>query len=163
VTWRKESKVETREFKGKLDATGRKFALVVSRFNELVGKQLLAGALDCLERHNARAVDVVWVSGAFEIPAVALRLASMKKFDAVVALGAVIRGDTPHAEYISSEVAKGIAHVYLETGVPVAFGVITADTLEQALERAGAKSGNKGWTAALSAIEMADLEKQKLV
>jgi len=153
--------VETREFKGKLDATGRKFALVVSRFNDLVGKQLLAGALDCLERHNAKAVDVVWVSGAFEIPAVALRLASMKKCDAVVALGAVIRGDTPHAEYISSEVAKGIAHVYLETGVPVTFGVITADTLEQALERAGAKAGNKGWTAALSAIEMADLEKQK--
>jgi 6,7-dimethyl-8-ribityllumazine synthase len=134
----------------------------VSRFNELVGKQLLAGALDCLERHNAKAVDVVWVAGAFEIPAVALRIASMKKCDAVVALGAVIRGDTPHAEYISSEVAKGVAHVYLETGVPVAFGVITADTLEQALERAGAKSGNKGWTAALSAIEMADLEKQKL-
>jgi 6,7-dimethyl-8-ribityllumazine synthase len=155
--------METREFKGKLDATGRKFALVVSRFNDLVGKQLLAGALDCLERHNAKAVDVVWVSGAFEIPAVALRLASMKKCDAVVALGAVIRGDTPHAEYISSEVAKGIAHVYLETGVPVTFGVITADTLEQALERAGAKAGNKGWTAALSAIEMADLEKQKFV
>jgi 6,7-dimethyl-8-ribityllumazine synthase len=154
--------METREFKGKLDATGRKFALVVSRFNELVGKQLLAGALDCLERHNAKAVDIVWVAGAFEIPAVALRLASMKKCDAVIALGAVIRGDTPHAEYISSEVAKGIAHVYLETGVPVAFGVITSDTLEQALERAGAKSGNKGWTAALSAIEMADLEKQKL-
>jgi 6,7-dimethyl-8-ribityllumazine synthase len=154
--------METREFKGKFDATGRKFALVVSRFNELVGKQLLSGALDCLERHNAKAVDIVWVSGAFEIPAVALRLASMKKCDAVVALGAVIRGDTPHAEYISSEVAKGIAHVYLETGVPVTFGVITADTLEQALERAGAKAGNKGWTAALSAIEMADLEKQKL-
>jgi len=104
----------------------------------------------------------MWVSGAFEIPAVALRVASAKKYDAVVALGAVIRGDTPHAEYISSEVAKGCAHVYLETGVPVAFGVITADTLEQALERAGAKAGNKGWTAALSAIEMADLEKQKL-
>jgi len=154
--------METREFKGKLDATGRKFALVVSRFNELVGKQLLSGALDCLERHNAKAADIVWVSGAFEIPAVALRIASTKKCDAVIALGAVIRGDTPHAEYISSEVAKGIAHVYLETGVPVAFGVITADTLEQALERAGAKSGNKGWTAALSAIEMADLEKQKL-
>ena len=154
--------METREFKGKLDATGRRFALVVSRFNELVGKQLLAGALDCLERHNAKAADVVWVSGAFEIPAVALRLASTKKCDAVIALGAVIRGDTPHAEYVSAEVAKGIAHVYLETGVPVAFGVITSDTLEQALERAGAKSGNKGWTAALSAIEMADLEKQKL-
>ena len=154
--------METREFKGKLDATGRKFAVVVSRFNELVGKQLLAGALDCLERHNAKAVDIVWVSGAFEIPAIALRLASAKKCDAVIALGAVIRGDTPHAEYISAEVTKGLAHVYLTTGVPVAFGVITSDTLEQALERAGAKSGNKGWTAALTAIEMADLEKQNL-
>jgi 6,7-dimethyl-8-ribityllumazine synthase len=154
--------METREFKGKLDATGRRFAVVVSRFNDLVGKQLLAGALDCLERHNAKSVDIVWVSGAFEIPAIALRLASAKKCDAVIALGAVIRGDTPHAEYISSEVAKGLAHVYLETGVPATFGVITADTLEQALERAGAKAGNKGWTAALSAIEMADLEKQKL-
>ena len=110
--------METREFKGKLDATGRKFAVVVSRFNDLVGKQLLAGALDCLERHNARAVDIVWVSGAFEIPATALRLASAKKCDAIIALGAVIRGDTPHAEYISAEVAKGLAHVYLKTGVP---------------------------------------------
>jgi 6,7-dimethyl-8-ribityllumazine synthase len=154
--------METKEFKGKLDASGRKFCIVVSRFNELVGRQLLSGALDCLERHGARAVDIVWVSGAFEIPAVALRVASAKKCDAVIALGAVIRGDTPHAEYISAEVAKGLAHVYMETGVPAAFGVITSDTLEQALERAGAKAGNKGWTAALSAIEMADLEKQKL-
>jgi 6,7-dimethyl-8-ribityllumazine synthase len=154
--------METREFKGKLDATGRKFAVVVSRFNDLIGKQLLAGALDCLERHNAKSADIVWVSGAFEIPAIALRLASAKKCDAVIALGAVIRGDTPHAEYISSEVAKGLAHVYLKTGVPATFGVITADTLEQALERAGAKAGNKGWTAALSAIEMVDLEKQEL-
>jgi 6,7-dimethyl-8-ribityllumazine synthase len=155
--------VETKEFKGKLDATGRRFVLVVSRFNELVSKQLLSGALDCLERHNAKAADVVWVAGAFEIPATALRIASGKKCDAVIALGAVIRGDTSHAEYISAEVAKGLAQVYMKTGVPATFGVITSDTLEQALERAGAKSGNKGWTAALSAIEMADLEKQKIV
>jgi 6,7-dimethyl-8-ribityllumazine synthase len=154
--------VETREFKGKLDATGRRFGIVVSRFNELVSKQLLGGALDCLERHGAKAADIVWVAGAFEIPAVVLRLAQLKKCAAVIALGAVIRGDTPHAEYISAEVAKGLAQVYFKTGVPATFGVITADTLEQALERAGAKAGNKGWTAALTAIEMADIETQKL-
>jgi 6,7-dimethyl-8-ribityllumazine synthase len=154
--------METREFKGKLDATGKRFGLLVSRFNELISKQLLDGAKDCLERHNAKAADVVWVAGAYEIPAVALRLANTKKYDAVVALGAVIRGDTPHAEYISAEVSKGLAKVYFQTGVPASFGIITADTLEQALDRAGAKSGNKGWTAALTAIEMADLEKQKL-
>jgi 6,7-dimethyl-8-ribityllumazine synthase len=154
--------METREFKGKLDATGRRFAVVVSRFNELVSRQLLSGALDCLERHGAKSADVVWVAGAFEIPGVALRLAAGKKADAVIALGAVIRGDTPHAEYISAEVAKGLAQVYLQTGVPATFGVITADTLEQALERAGAKAGNKGWSAALSAIEMADIEHQQL-
>jgi 6,7-dimethyl-8-ribityllumazine synthase len=155
--------MEVREFKGKLDATGKRFGLVVARFNELISRQLLEGAKDCLERHGAKSSDVVWVSGAYEIPAVALRLANMKKYDAVVALGAVIRGDTPHAEYISAEVSKGLAKVYMQTGVPTTFGVITADTLEQALERAGAKAGNKGWTAALTAIEMADLEKQKLV
>lgn len=154
--------METREYKGKLDATGRRFAIVVARFNELVSKQLLSGALDCLERHGAKAADVVWVTGAFEIPGVALRLAAGKKVDAVIALGAVIRGDTPHAEYISAEVAKGLAQIHMQTGVPVAFGVITADTLDQALERAGAKSGNKGWNAAMSAIEMADIEKQQL-
>ena len=154
--------MEIKEFKGKLDATGKRFAVVVSRFNELVSKQLLSGALDCLERHGAKASNIVWVAGAFELPAVCLRLASAKNCDAVIALGAVIRGDTPHAEYISAEVAKGLAHVYMETGVPTVFGVITADTLEQALERAGAKAGNKGWTAALTAIEMADLEKQKI-
>jgi 6,7-dimethyl-8-ribityllumazine synthase len=154
--------METKEFKGKLDATGRRFGIVVSRFNELISKQLLGGALDCLDRHGAKAADIVWVAGAFEIPAVALRLAQAKKCAAVIALGAVIRGDTPHAEYISAEVAKGLAQVYFKTGVPATFGVITADTLEQALERAGAKAGNKGWTAALSAIEMADIETQKL-
>lgn len=149
--------MERREFKGRLDATGRSFALVVSRFNELISRELLAGALDCLERHNARAVDIVWVPGSFEIPPVARRLAQSRRYDGIVGLGAVIRGDTPHAEYISSEVAKGLAKVALETGVPVTFGIITADTLEQALERAGAKQGNKGWNAALSAIELANL------
>jgi len=153
--------MDVKEYKGRLDATGRTFGVVVSRFNELISKQLLAGALDCLERHGAKAVDVVWVAGAFEVPPVVRQLAAGKKYDAVVALGAVIRGDTPHAEYISAEVAKGLAKVYLDTGVPATFGVITAETLEQALERAGAKAGNKGWTAALSAIEMADIARQK--
>jgi len=146
------------EFKGKLDASGKRFGLVVSRFNELISKNLLAGALDCLERHGAEAADVVWVPGAFEIPASARRLAETKKYQALVALGAVIRGDTPHAEYIATAVAKGLAKVSYHTGVPVGFGIITADSLEQALERAGTKAGNKGWHAALSAIELANLD-----
>jgi 6,7-dimethyl-8-ribityllumazine synthase len=149
--------MDKREFQGKLDATGQRFALVVSRFNELIGKHLLEGACDCLERHNAEAADIFWVAGAFEIPAVALRLAKTGRYQAVVALGAVIRGDTPHNEYINAEVAKGLGQVYFETGVPATFGVVTADTLEQALERAGSKAGNKGWSAALGAIEMANL------
>lgn len=149
--------MERREFKGRLDATGRTFALVVSRFNELISRELLAGALDCLERHSAKAVDIFWVPGSFEIPPVVRQLAASKRYDGIVGLGAVIRGDTPHAEYISAEVAKGLAKVAMETGVPVSFGIITADTLEQALERAGAKQGNKGWNAALSAIELANL------
>ncbi len=149
--------MEKHELKGKLDATGKSFALVVSRFNELISRELLAGALDCLERHNAKKVDIIWVPGSFEIPPVALHLAASKKYDALVGLGAVIRGDTPHAEYISAEVAKGLAKVALTTGVPVTFGIITADNLEQALERAGAKQGNKGWNAALSAIELSNL------
>ncbi|MGB9741877.1 MAG: 6,7-dimethyl-8-ribityllumazine synthase [candidate division WOR-3 bacterium] len=149
--------MERREFKPRLDATGRTFALVVSRFNELISRELLAGALDCLERHSARAVDVFWVPGSFEIPPVALQLAQSKRYDGIVGLGAVIRGDTPHAEYISAEVAKGLAKVAMQTGVPVSFGIITADTLEQALERAGAKQGNKGWNAALSVIELVNL------
>ncbi|MBN2536955.1 6,7-dimethyl-8-ribityllumazine synthase [candidate division WOR-3 bacterium] len=149
--------MEKKEFQGKLDATGQRFALVVSRFNELIGKHLLEGAYDCLERHNAEATDAFWVAGAFEIPAIALRLAKTGRYQAVIALGAVIRGDTPHNEYINAEVAKGLAQVYFETGVPATFGVVTADTLEQALERAGSKAGNKGWSAALGAIEMANL------
>lgn len=149
--------METREFKGRFDASDRAFGVVVSRFNELISKQLLGAALDCLERHNAKSVDVFWVAGAFEIPPLARQLAVSGRYDGLVALGAVIRGDTPHAEYISAEVAKGLAKVYFDTGVPATFGVITAETLEQALERAGAKAGNKGWFAAMSVIEMVDL------
>lgn len=148
-----------REHHGILDARGKKFGIVVSRFNELISKQLLEGALDCLLRHGAadEDIEVAWVPGAFEIPLVAQKMAGSGRFNAIICLGAVIRGDTPHHEYIASEVTKGIAQVSLAMGVPVAYGVITPDTLEQALERAGTKAGNKGWQAALSAIEMANL------
>jgi 6,7-dimethyl-8-ribityllumazine synthase len=148
-----------RVFEGVLDASGKKFAIVVSRFNELISKQLLDGALDCLRRHGAREEDihVAWVPGSFEIPLVAQALAASRQYQAVICLGAVIRGDTPHHNYIATEVTKGIAQVSLQTGIPVSYGVITPDTLEQALERAGTKAGNKGWQAALSAIEMANL------
>ncbi len=131
----------------------------MSRFNELICKKLLEGALDCLERHGAdmTKVDIAWVPGSFEIPIAAKRLALSKRHDAIICLGAVIRGATPHFEYIAAEVTKGIAQTSLESGIPVSYGVITPDTLEQAIERAGTKSGNKGWDAALSAIEMTDL------
>ncbi len=144
---------------GVLDASGKRFGIVVSRFNEMVSKQLLGGALDCLYRHGAEesSVEVAWVPGSFEIPLAAKAMADSGRFDAVICLGAVIRGGTPHHQYIASEVTKGIAQVSLNTGVPVAYGVITPDTLEQAFERAGTKAGNKGWDAALSAIEMANL------
>ncbi|MBC7186520.1 MAG: 6,7-dimethyl-8-ribityllumazine synthase [Calditrichaeota bacterium] len=144
---------------GLLSAKDRSFAIVVSRFNELISKQLLDGALDCLRRHGAaeEKIHIVWVPGSFEIPAAAQRLAASKRYDAVICLGAVIRGATPHFEYIAAEVTKGIAQVGLATGVPTIYGVLTPDNLEQALERAGTKAGNKGWQAALSAIEMADL------
>lgn len=149
----------TKIFEGQLSAKGKKFGIVVSRFNELICRKLLEGALDCLKRHGAdlENVTVAWVPGSFEIPVAAKRLAGSKAFDAVICLGAVIRGATPHFEYIAAEVTKGIAQVSLEFEVPVSYGVITPDNLEQALERAGTKSGNKGWDAALSAIEMADL------
>jgi len=151
-----------RVFKGNLNASGKKFALVVSRFNEFISQKLLEGAMDCLQRHGCdeKAVDIFYVPGSFEIPSLARRLAARKdrsRYDAILALGTVIRGDTPHFEFIASEVAKGVASVSLETGVPVILGVITADNLEQAIERAGTKSGNKGWDAAISAIEMANL------
>lgn len=149
----------TNVIEGYLTAKGKKFGIVVSRFNELVSKQLLQGALDCLKRHNGdeKDVDIVWVPGSFEIPAAAQQLVRTKKYDAVICLGAVIRGATPHYQHIAAEVTKGIAQVGLNSGVPTIYGVITPDTLEQAFERAGTKSGNKGWDAALSAIEMADL------
>ena len=147
---------------GLLNASGRRFGIVVSRFNDLIGKKLLEGATDCLLRHNGSAenITVAWVPGAFEIPLVAKRLAKSGKFDAVICLGAVIRGNTPHFDYIASEVSKGIAAIGMEIEVPVIFGVLTTDTIEQAVERAGTKSGNRGWDAALSAIEMADLLKK---
>lgn len=146
---------------GNFDAKGLSFTIVVSRFNEVVSKGLLEGAIDCLKRHSVSEdkIDVVWVPGAFEMPLFAQK-AAQKKPDAVICLGAVIRGGTPHFDYVAAEVSKGIAKVSLDTSVPVIFGVLTTDNLEQALERAGAKPGNKGWSAALSAIESANLLKQ---
>ncbi|BAT72025.1 6,7-dimethyl-8-ribityllumazine synthase [Thermosulfidibacter takaii ABI70S6] len=148
-------------YEGKLVGKGLKIAIVVSRFNDFITTKLLEGALDALERHEVDKsnVDIVKVPGAFEIPLVAKKMAS-KDYDAVICLGAVIRGATPHFEYVSTEVSKGIANASLETGKPIIFGVITADTVEQAIERAGTKMGNKGFTAALSAIEMANLMKE---
>lgn len=146
-------------FEGQLVARDFRFGIVVSRFNEFISKGLVSGALDSLKRHEAKDenIDVAWVPGSFEIPITARKMADSGRYDALICLGAVIRGNTPHFEYVAAEVSKGIARVGMDTGVPVAFGVITADTLEQAVDRAGAKAGNKGWQAALSAIEMADL------
>ncbi|KKM12946.1 6,7-dimethyl-8-ribityllumazine synthase [Clostridiales bacterium PH28_bin88] len=146
---------------GQLLAQGLRFGLVVGRFNEFITSKLMTGALDALQRHGADThnIEVVWVPGAFEIPLVARKMAG-RGYDAVICLGAVIRGATPHFDYVASEVTKGIAHVGLETGIPVVFGVITADTIEQAIERAGTKAGNKGWDAAVTAIEMANLLRQ---
>jgi len=147
---------------GNLSARGFKFAIVMSRFNELFTKKLQEGAIDCLLRHDASEgdIDVVMVPGAFEIPSVAKRLALRGGHDAIVCLGAVIRGDTPHFDYVAAEVSKGIANASMETGVPIIYGVITTDTLDQAIERAGTKAGNKGFDAALSAIEMVNLYKK---
>ena len=152
----------TKLIEGKLEAKGLKFAVILSRFNDFIGQRLLDGCLDALSRHGAAEADitVVRVPGSFEIPLAALKLAESKKFNAVIALGAVIRGGTPHFEYVAAEVTKGIAQVALSTGVPVTLGVITTDNLEQAIERAGTKSGNKGADAALAAIEMARVLKQ---
>ena len=147
---------------GRLDASDFKFAVVISRFNEFITSKLLGGALDCLKRNNSKDEDitVVWVPGSFEIPYVAKRLSESKKYDSIICLGAIIRGGTPHFEYIAAQVSKGIAQVSLESEIPVIFGVLTTDTIEQAIERAGTKSGNKGFEAALSAIEMANIYKQ---
>ncbi len=151
-----------RTYEGKLIARDYRFAIIVSRFNEFISGHLLSGALDCLKRHEAKeeTIDLIWVPGSFEIPLAAMKAARSENYDAVICLGAVIRGATPHFDYVAAEVAKGVASVGLETGVPVIFGVITSDTLEQAIERAGSKAGNKGWQAAASAIEMADLNSQ---
>jgi len=148
-----------RVIKGDLDASGKKFAVVISRFNEFITGKLLDGALDCLTRHGAsdEDIDVYWVPGSFEIPAVTRKVALAAKHDAIVCLGAVIRGQTPHFDYVASEVSKGVARVAIESAVPTTFGVLTTDTIEQAIERAGTKAGNKGADAALAAIELADL------
>ena len=145
--------------KADLVAKGKKFAIVISRFNEFISSNLLEGCIDTLTRHGVQeaAIEAVWVPGAFEIPVIAQKLAKSKKYDAVICLGTVIRGSTPHFEFVASEAAKGVAKIALDTAVPCIFGIITADTLEQAIERAGTKDGNKGRDAALSAIEMANL------
>ena len=147
---------------GKLISKGYKFAVVISRFNELIGKKLLDGALDCLLRHEVsdKDITVIWVPGAFEIPLAAQKAAQTKKYDAVICLGALIRGATPHFEYISSEVTKGIAQVSLQSGLPVIYGILTTDTIDQAIERAGTKNGNKGFSAASAALEMVNLFKE---
>jgi 6,7-dimethyl-8-ribityllumazine synthase len=144
---------------GQLLGEGRKFALIVSRFNDFISDRLMGGALDALLRSGVKDedIDIVKVPGSFEIPLVAKKMVKKKKYDAVICLGAVIRGATPHFEYVSAEVSKGIATVSIESEVPVIFGIITTDTIEQAIERAGTKAGNKGWSSAMSALEMANL------
>ena len=146
-------------YEGNLIAKNQKFAIVISRFNEFINNKLLDGALDCLKRHEAKEenIDVFWVPGAFEIPLTAQKVTNTKKYDAVICLGTVIRGATPHFDFVSNEVSKGIAAVGLKSEIPVIFGILTTDTLTQAIERAGTKAGNKGWDAALSAIEMVNL------
>jgi 6,7-dimethyl-8-ribityllumazine synthase len=144
---------------GKISAEGLRFAIIVSRFNDFISSKLVEGAMDALNRHGAseEKISLVKVPGSFEIPLVAKRLAQAGKFDGIICLGAVIRGATPHFDYVASEVSKGIAAVALETNTPVTFGVLTTDSLEQAIERAGSKSGNKGWDAAMAAMEMVNL------
>ncbi|EDP73340.1 6,7-dimethyl-8-ribityllumazine synthase [Hydrogenivirga sp. 128-5-R1-1] len=150
-----------KEINGQLDAKGLKFAVVVGRFNSLITEKLLEGAVDCIVRHNGSEdnITVVRVPGSFEIPLTAKKLAKSGKYDAVICLGAVIRGSTPHFDYVANEVTKGIAQVSLETEVPIAYGILTTDTIEQAVERAGTKMGNKGFDAALTAIEMVNVLK----
>lgn len=149
-------------YEGELQAKGLKFAIIVSRFNDFITNKLLGGAVDALVRHGAaeKDMDLIKVPGSFEIPLAAKIAAGKKKYDAVICLGTVIRGATPHFDYVAAEAAKGIAAASMDTGVPIAFGVLTTDTIEQAVERAGSKSGNKGWDAAMVAIEMAQLLKK---
>lgn len=146
-------------YEGNLIAKGLRFGIAVSRFNELLSSRLLDGALDALRRHDASDddIDVAWVPGAWELPLAAKKMAEKGHYDSIICLGVIIRGSTPHFEYVATQTAKGVAAVSLETGTPVAFGVITADSVDQAVERAGTKSGNKGWQAALVAIEMANV------
>ncbi len=148
-----------KEFRGEFVGKNKRFAIIVARFNEFVSRALCDGACDCLVRHQVDKdnIDIFWTSGSFEIPLIAKSLARSNRYDGLICLGAVIRGETPHFDYIAGEVTKGIAQINLETGVPTIFGIVTADTLEQAIDRAGAKEGNKGWLAALSAIEMSNL------
>jgi 6,7-dimethyl-8-ribityllumazine synthase len=149
-------------YEGMLLSDKLTYGIVVGRFNEFISGKLLSGALDALKRHGVQEseIDVAWVPGAFEISLIAQKMAESGKYDAVITLGAVIRGSTPHFDYVSGEVAKGVASVSLKTGIPVIFGVLTTDSIEQAIERAGTKAGNKGWEAAVTAIEMANLVKQ---
>lgn len=146
-------------YEGRISGEGKRMGIVVGRFNDFISNKLLEGALDALVRHgvNEADIDIVKVPGSFEIPLMAKKMSEKGRYDAVICLGAVIRGSTPHFEYVSAEVSKGVAQVSLESGIPVIFGVITTDTLEQAIERAGTKSGNKGWSAAVAAMEMANL------
>lgn len=146
-------------FEGHLLGHGLRFGIVVGRFNEFIVSKLLSGALDAFKRMGVdeSAVDIAWVPGAFEIPVIAKHMAESKKYDAVITLGAVIRGSTPHFDFVAGETAKGVANIALSTGIPTIFGVLTTDTIEQAIERAGTKAGNKGWEAASTAIEMANL------
>ncbi len=148
-------------FEGHLLGQGLKFGIVAGRFNEFITNKLLSGAIDALVRHGVTEedIEVAWVPGAYEIPLTAKKMASLNRYDAVITLGAVIRGATPHFEYVSAEVSKGVAKVGLDANLPVIFGVLTVDTIEQAIERAGTKAGNKGWEAASTAIEMANLMK----
>ncbi len=148
-----------KEFKGSLIGKNKKIAIVISRFNEAISKNLLTGAVDCLVRHGVSddTIDVYWTPGSFEIPNIISNLIKKSKYDGFVALGVIIRGETPHFEYIASEVSKGIASLSIQSGIPIGFGIITADTVDQAKDRAGVKSGNKGWDAALSVLEMIDL------
>ncbi|SHF30775.1 6,7-dimethyl-8-ribityllumazine synthase [Desulforamulus putei] len=150
-----------RVFEGHLLGQGLKFGIVVGRFNEFITNKLLSGALDALKRHGVedQDIDIAWVPGAFEIPLVAKKMATLGRYDGVICLGAIIRGATPHFDYVAAEVSKGVAKVGLDAGLPVIFGVLTVDTIEQAIERAGTKAGNKGWEAANTAIEMANLMK----
>lgn len=147
---------------GQLDGTGLKPAIVIGRFNSFIGERLLSGALDCLQRHGVSEDDVtiVWVPGSFEIPAVTARLAASGKYDAIICLGAVIRGGTPHFDYVAAEVTKGVAQISMGAAMPIALGVLTCDTVEQAIERAGTKAGNKGFDSALAVLEMAALYKK---